>query len=199
MAIDRQQIIQEMAQVRVSSNNEGLIPAMGVYIQQLPADFWNSFSADMVKSASGARLKVVESLLYHAAHECGYHTGHGIITSAEWNRIVGPMIEKVPEDVLYGAYAVFSAWGWGHVDIVELIPNEKMVLKAIHYYEAIGAQEAGIKRPFAYMISGVSAGFMDLAYGGPYPNGLGSFTCEQTKGIEVGDAYGEFVVTRKSG
>ncbi|MDR0307749.1 MAG: hypothetical protein LBI42_13060 [Chitinispirillales bacterium] len=41
---------------------------------------------------------------------------------------------------------------------------------------------------------------MDLAYGGPYDptdkTGLKSFYCKQTKGIESGDGYGEFVVTK---
>lgn len=41
---------------------------------------------------------------------------------------------------------------------------------------------------------------MDLAYGGTYdPTGktaLNTFSCIQTKGIEAGDAYGEFVVTK---
>lgn len=198
MAIDRQKIIEEMSKVRVSANNDGLIPAMGVYIQQLPTEFWNKFSAKMVKNAKGADLQRIETLLFNAGHECGYHTGHGIITSDEWNRIVGPMIEKVPEDVLYGAYAVFSAWGWANADIIELVPNERMVVKAIGYYEATGARQEGITRPFAHMIRGVSAGFMDLAYGGSYPYGLGTFTCEQTKGVETGDLHGEFVVTRKA-
>ncbi len=37
---------------------------------------------------------------------------------------------------------------------------------------------------------------MDIAYGDPYPNGYGKFTCVQTKGIEMGDPYGEFIVTK---
>jgi hypothetical protein len=56
------------------------------------------------------------------------------------------------------------------------------------------------KRPSAYMIRGVAAAFMDLAYGGDYDpegkSGIYSFKCEQTKGIEIGDDYGEFVVTK---
>ncbi|MBW1782135.1 MAG: hypothetical protein JRL30_15525 [Deltaproteobacteria bacterium] len=52
-------------------------------------------------------------------------------------------------------------------------------------------------RPCSYMIQGVSAAFMDIAYGDkPYPDGMGTFKCEQTKGIEIGDDYGEFLVTR---
>ncbi len=53
----------------------------------------------------------------------------------------------------------------------------------------------------AYMIRGVCGAFMDLAYGGDYDStgksGLHSFKCDQVKGIETGDDYGEFVVTKQ--
>ena len=137
-----------------------------------------------------------EYLLVNAAHECGYHTGFGIITSEEWDAVVAPMIEQAPEDVLHGAYAVFTAWGWAKSEIVELIPGEKMVVRAYDYYEADVVQRGTLSNKAAYMIQGVSAAFMDLAYGEPYPNGLRTFKCEQTKGIECGDEYGEFVVTK---
>jgi hypothetical protein len=39
--------------------------------------------------------------------------------------------------------------------------------------------------------------FFDLTYADPYPDGMDTFVCQQTKGIEVGDPYGEFVVTKK--
>ncbi|MBF0564148.1 MAG: hypothetical protein HQK89_02785 [Nitrospirae bacterium] len=79
----------------------------------------------------------------------------------------------------------------------ELIPAEKMVIRAYNYYEADMAKSMDVKKMSAFMIRGVSAAFMDIAYGDkPYPDGLGKFTCEQTKGIEVGDSYGEFVVTK---
>ena len=81
------------------------------------------------------------------------------------------MIERVPEDILYGAYAVFAAWGWADAEIIELEPAERMQLRAYSYYEGDGAIKAGINSPFAFMIRGVSAAFMDLAYGGPYPQG----------------------------
>lgn len=197
MAIDRAKIIEEMSKIRVVGNEEGLIPALGVYVQQLPAGVWNGFSARMIKGVDPELAPAVEAMLERAGHECGYYTGYGIITSDEWKAVVQPMIEKTPEDILYGAYAVFSAWGWADAEIVELEPGEKMVVKAHNYYEADGAKEAGISRPFAHMIRGVSAAFMDLAYGKPFPDGLGTFSCEQTKGIELGDEYGEFVITKK--
>ncbi len=193
MAIDRQKIISDLSQIKVRGNNEGLIPAYGVLVNQFPANFWNSFSKSILNAAGDDLCDAAEGLLENAAAECGYHTGYGIITSDEFNSVVGPMIDSKPDDVLRGAYGVFTAWGWANSEVVELIPGEKMVVRAYDYYEA---DEKDVKRPFAYMVRGVSRSFMDLAYGEPYPNGYGKFKCEQTKGIECGDEYGEFVVTK---
>lgn len=197
MAIDRKKIIQEMSKVGVIGNEEGLIPAFNVYVQQLPADFWNGFARRIVNYVPEDLVEAAEALLFNAARECGYHTGYGIITSDEWKRIVAPMVEKAPEDILHGAYAVFTAWGWAKSEVIEIVPKEKMVVRAYDYYESDIMRYGSTPRPCAYMIQGVSAAFMDIAYGDkPYPDGMGTFKCEQTKGIEMGDDYGEFVVTR---
>lgn len=199
MAIDRQQIIAQMSQIHVRGNADGIIPAFNVFIQQLPTDFWNGFARRLVNNVAEDLREAAEALLVNAAHECGYHTGYGIIHCPEWETIVGPMIEKDPEDILYGAVAVFTAWGWAKSEIVELIPKEKMVIRAYDYYESDVIRYGKAEQPCAYMIRGVSAAFMDLVYGDqPYPDGLKTFQCQQTKGIEIGDEYGEFVVTRRS-
>lgn len=196
MSIDRNTVIRDMSQISPESNENGLIPGFNVLVNRAPASLWNNF-ADLVTNTVDPSLRdSVEFLLVNAAHECGYHTGFGIITSPEWNSIVAPMVEKAPEDVLHGAYAVFTAWGWANSEVVELTPGERMVIRASDYYEADVVDRGASKNKTAYMIRGVSAAFMDLAYGQPYPNGLRTFKCEQTKGIECGDAYGEFVVTR---
>jgi len=197
MAIDRKKIIQEMSKVSVIGNEEGLIPAFNVYVQQLPADFWNGFARRIVNYVPEDLVEAAEGMLFNAARECGYHTGYGIITSNEWKKIVAPMVEKTPEDILHGAYAVFTAWGWAKSEVIEIVPKEKMVVRAYNYYESDIMRYGFASRPCAYMIQGVSAAFMDIAYGDkPYPDGMGTFKCEQTKGIEVGDDYGEFVVSR---
>ena len=196
MSINRNEIIDAMSKVKVESNEEGLIPGFNVFVNQAPASLWNNF-ADLITNTVDPELRpVAESLLENAAHECGYHTGYGIITSEEWAAVVGPMLEKLPEDVLHGAYAVFTAWGWAKSEIVELIPGERMVVRAYDYYEADVVDRGESTSKAAHMIKGVSAAFMDLAYGKPYPNGLRTFQCEQTKGIECGDDYAEFVVTK---
>jgi hypothetical protein len=200
MAIDRKRIIDALSKVTVAGDENGLIPAFGVLVNQLPADFWNGFAQRLTHLVDSDLREAAELLLVNAAHECGYHTGYGIITSEEWKSVVAPMVEKVPEDVLHGAVAVLAAWGWANAEIAELIPGERMVVRAYDYYEADPVVYGRASRPQAYMLRGVCAAFMDLAYGGPYDptgaTGLRTFTCTQTKGIECGDPYGEFVVTR---
>ena len=171
MAIDRNRAIAELSQIKMQGNDDGLMPAMGVLIQFLPASFWNSFTEKMLKAAgdSPGLYAQVEKMLEQAAHECGYHTGWGIVNSDEFKAIIGPMIQKVPEDVLHGAYAVFTAWGWANAEIAELVPGQKMVVHAYSYYESEIRDTFVVKKPCAYMIQGVSAAFMDIAYGGEYP------------------------------
>ncbi len=199
MAIDREKIIEQMSQIEIVPDENGIIEGFNVLVNQLPAKFWNTFADRLISKADEDMVEAKEYLLYNAAHECGYHTGYGIITSEEWDAIVAPMIEKAPEDVLYGAYAVFTAWGWADSEIVELVPGEKMVVRAYDYYESDHVKYGKSSRMAAYMIAGVSSAFMELAYAGEYdPKGslIGKYECKQTKGIEAGDSYGEFVVTK---
>ena len=198
MAVDRKKAVTHLSQIRVRGNEDGLIPAFGVLVNQFPASFWNLFSQKLLETAGPDLYEDATGLLENAAAECGYHTGWGIINSEEFKAVIEPMIEETPQDILHGAYAVFTAWGWGETEIVELIPGEKMVVRAYDYYEMDIKDHTKVKHPFAYMIRGVSRAFFDIAYGDkPYPDGLGKFQCEQTKGIELGDEYGEFVVTKQ--
>lgn len=195
--IDRQKAIEQLSQIKVKGNADGLIPSYNVLVNFLPFHFWNSFSEKILKKALKDEnlYNQVESGLERAAAECGYHTGYGIITSEEFKAVIGPMIEKEPEDILYGAYAVFTAWGWADAEITELSPA-RMVVKAHDYYESDIRDTFRVEKPFAYMIKGVSRAFMDLGYGKPYPDGFGTFECVQTRARELGDPFGEFVVTK---
>lgn len=196
MAIDRKKIIESLSKLNVEGNADGLIPGFNVLVNQLPGSVWTNFADLITHSVNRDLVEAAEFLLMDAANTCGYHTGYGIITSEEWNAVVAPMIEKAPEDVLHGAFAVFTAWGWAKSEIVELQPGERMVVRAYDYYEADSVTFGASPRFTAFMIQGVCAAFMDLAYGKPYPDGFRTFKCEQVKGIERGDDYGEFVVTK---
>jgi hypothetical protein len=202
MAIDRKKIIDALSQLEILGDDTGLIPGYGVFLQQLPAMIWNSFAERLTRAVPDELRETAEWLLVDAAHECGYHTGYGIITSEEWKAVVEPMVEKIPEDILYGAFAVFSAWGWANAEIHELVPGKRMVIRAYDYYEADSTDYGESDKMSAYTLAGVSAAFMDLAYGGAYDSsgktGLNTFTVKQVRGIERGDPYGEFIVTLNS-
>ena len=195
--IDRAKAIDLLSQIKVKGNADGLIPSFGVLVNFFPSFFWNTVSEKMLKAAGDddELYASIEVGLERAAAECGYHTGYGIITSEEFQSIVGPMVEKEPDDILHGAYAVFTAWGWADAEIVELSPERKVV-RVKDYYESDIRDTMRVRKPFAYMIRGVTRAFMDLAYGAKYPQGFGTFTSAQTKAIELGDSYGEFVITR---
>jgi len=192
MTVQRDVVVKQLADIKVQGNEEGLIPAYNVLVNFLPATFWNEFSMRIMKATPANRKKEVEVGLIKCALECGYHTGFGIITSQEFKAVVEPMVTEGAKDVLRGAYAVFTAWGWAKSGIVQIKEGESMTIRAVDYYEADG--EPGENR--AFMIRGVSSAFFDLAYGQPYPNGIYTYKCEQNKGIESGDKFGEFVVTK---
>ena len=199
MAIDRKKIIDQMSKIEILPDENGVIEGYNVLVTQMPTTFWNAFAERLTAKTEDEMLEAKEYLLFNAAHECGYHTGYGIITSDEWNAVVKPMLEKIPEDILYGAFAVFTAWGWADSEIVELDPQKRMVVRAYDYYESDSIKLGATRKMSAYMIAGVSAGFMELAYAGEYdPAGkpIGTFECKQVKGIECGDSYGEFIVTK---
>jgi hypothetical protein len=193
MTVMRDEVVKKLADINVKGNEDGLIPSFNVMVNQLPVSFWNTFATKILEVAPPEKRQEVEDALVNCAYECGYHTGYGIITSEEFNEVVTPMVTEGTKDVLRGAYAVFTAWGWAKSGVVQIKEGEKMVVRATDYYEADGEQ--GEKR--AFMIRGVSSAFFELGYSDPYPDGMNTFTCEQVKGIESGDPYGEFVVTKK--
>jgi hypothetical protein len=189
----RDEVVEQLVSIEVQPDEDGLIPGFNVLVNQMPTDFWNTVAERMMENAPPDRKEEVEAALVNCAYECGYHTGYGIITSPEFESVVTPMVTEGAKDVLRGAYAVFTAWGWAKSGIVQVKEGERMTVRAVDYYEA-DADGEGLR---AYMIRGVSSAFFELAYADPYPNGMNTFTCDQTRGIEVGDRFGEFVVTKK--
>jgi hypothetical protein len=187
----RDEVVKALADIEVQGDEDGLIPAYNVLVNLLPVSFWNTFAERLMGVVHQDQRAEAEAGLVKCAHECGYHTGYGIITSEEFKSVVEPMVTEGAKDILRGAYAVFTAWGWAKSGIVQIKEGEKMTIRAVDYYEA----DSGGQGLRAFMIRGVSAAFFELAFGGDYPDGLGTFQCEQTKGKEVGDAHGEFVVT----
>jgi hypothetical protein len=195
MGIDKDKVIEKTLALDVTSNEEGLIPFFGVKVQRLPTEFWNSFARRIVNNVPEDLVDAAEGLLVNAAKECAYHTAHGVILSQEWTSIVSTMVKTI-EEMMVAPFIAFAAWGWGDCEVVELEPKKKMIVRAHDYYESDIVTYGKSGRPCAYMLQGLCAALMDLGYGKAYPDGIGTFHCVQTKGIELGDQYGEFLVTK---
>ena len=174
--------------------SKGIIPLFGVYLSLFSIHYYNRLSFEFEREMGNAREAEAQTLLIRAAQECGYATFHGIRNSWEWNEIVTPMIER-KEDQIMGFTAVAVAFGWGDLKLVELIPGEKLVIRAGDSYEAGGylKQYGSAASGKCYMLRGVTGAFMDLIYGDDYPDGCFTFAAEEPFCRAKGDPYCEFV------
>ena len=183
----------------VIRESKGIMPLFGVYLSLFSVDYYNKLSFEFEKLLGKEREAEAESLLVKAAQECGYATFQGIRNSWEWDELVAPMIEK-REDQIRGFTAVAVAFGWGDLKVVELIPNEKLIIHVSDSYEASGYRESyGLSvSGKCYMLRGVTGAFMDLLYGEDYPNGCFDFSAEEPRCRAKGDPYCEFIARKSS-
>ena len=196
MAIDANKIIQAVMSGSRIREEKGIIPLFGVYLSLLSVQYYNKLCFDFERKMGGS--KEAERLLVAAGQECGYATFHGIRNSWEWDEVVKPMVDN-KEDQIHGFASVAVAFGWGDLTVRELVPGSKLVLRAEASYEASGYLESFGKADSGkcYMLRGVSAAFMDLVYGGDYPDGYSTFLAEETHCRAKGDSYCEFVARKR--
>jgi hypothetical protein len=104
------------------------------------------------------------------------------------------------EDQIFSFAAVAVAFGWGDLDVRELIPNEKLLIRVSDSYEATGYLHLhGLANSGkCYMLQGVSGAFMDLLYGEDYPDGCFTFQAEESFCRAKGDPYCEFIGRKTS-
>lgn len=199
MAIDTYKILHAVMEGSRIRDSKGIIPLFGVYLSLFSVEYYNKISFDFEKRMGMRRSHESEVLLVEAAQECGYATFQGIRTSWEWNELVAPMIEK-PEDEIDAFCALAMAFGWGDMDIVELLPGEKLTVRVSDSYEAGGylKRYGSAASGKCYMLRGVTAAFMGLVYGEDYPDGGFSFMAEETLCRAKGDRYCEFIARKPS-
>jgi hypothetical protein len=199
VAIDGSKIIHAIMEGSRIRDAKGIIPLFGVYLSLFFTQYYNRLSFDFEKKMGKSREAEAEALLIEAAQECGYATFHGIRNSWEWEEIVSPMIES-KEDQIFGFTAVSVAFGWGDLEVKELTPKEKLLIHVGDSYEATGyiQQHGSSNSGKCYMLRGVTGAFMDLLYGEDYPDGLFTFSAEESLCRAKGDQYCEFVARRSS-
>ena len=199
MAIDVSKIIHAVMEGSKIRESKGIIPLFGVYLSLFSVNYYNRLSFDFEIKMGQQRGAEAKTLLIEAAQECGYATFQGIRDSWEWEQVVAPMVEN-KEDQIQGFVAVAVAFGWGDLAIEELDPGEKLVMRAVDSYEARGylEQYGHAISEKCYMLRGVTAAFMDLVYGGDYPDGCFTFAAQEPRCRAKGDPHCEFVAGRSS-
>jgi hypothetical protein len=169
--IDEAQIISTLASMPIVGNEEGVIPAFGVYLTRHYANYYNRISYEFERAVLTTRgpnaAELVDTLLVEAGHVCAFNTFGGIMSSAEWEGLVQPMI-RTREDWVYGIVSVVNALGWGRWTVDHLEPNRKLEISIEGSYESNGylAMYGKTDKPKCYLARGGVAGIMNLLYVG---------------------------------
>lgn len=165
--IDGDKIVSALVDMPIHGNGEGLIPAFGVYLANTPADFYNLVCIRFIEEMQAKGLgRNAQRLLVSDAETCAMNTFRGIMSSPEWDGLVGPMLKDTP-DKLYGIVAVSNALGWGNWYVTSHDPGEALRIESVNGYEALGFRElrGTSSDPKCFMLRGVAAGIMGLIYG----------------------------------
>ena len=199
MAIDGTKIIHAVMEGSQIRESKGIIPLFGVYLSLFSVNYYNKLSFGFEQKLGKQREAEAEALLTEAAQECGYATFQGIRNSWEWEEIVYPMIDK-KDDQISGFAAVAVAFGWGDIEVKEILPEKKLRIRVNDSYEASGYLEryGTAASGKCYMLRGVTAAFMDLIYGADYPDGCFDFVAEEPLCRAKGDPFCEFVAEKSS-
>jgi len=197
MAIDGNKIVHAVMEGSRIRESKGIIPLFGVYLSLFSVQYYNRLSFEFEKKLGKTRKTEAQALLIQAAQECGYATFQGIRNSWEWDEIVTPMIDQ-REDQIEGFTAVAVAFGWGDLEVKELIPEQKLVIRVSDSYEAGGyLQRYGrAASGKCYMLRGVAGAFMDLIYGEQYPDGCFTFAADEPLCRAKGDPHCEFIAAK---
>jgi V4R domain len=197
--VDQEAIVSALVEMPIHGDDEGLIPAFGVYLANTPADFYNLVCIRFVEEmAKQGLFRSACRLLTYDAETCGMNTFRGIMSSAEWDGLVAPMIRE-QADNFFAILAVSNALGWGNWHPVTHVPGERATLESLNGYEALGyLGYRGMSRlPQCFMLTGVAAGIMELLYAtGPIESRFGRFAPSEEVCICTGRPNCTFDVTK---
>jgi len=196
-------------------NEEGYIPAFGVFIVRNQSDYVNRLQFEFMRAMSEVAGDYGETLgrelLLEAGHACGFFTYGGIMTSNEWAQAVKPYL-KTREDWIKGLLSLINTMGWGYHTVVEL-SEDRAVFRNYNDFEDLSyARMYGTSSyPVHWANSGGFTGLMQLVYNTDLVNGNPIDTEEafrqmrrskvgyktnMTKGITCGDDYLEVEIYR---
>lgn len=177
MSVNERAIVEAVSTLPLVGNEEGLIPAFGLYLTRHFADYYNrvSFAYLHAKEREGAAAaKQAAADLVETGHVCGFNTFGGIMISQEWDAVVKPMIEG-RSDWVRGIVSIVNALGWGVWRIEELragddvSSGELLTVSCDNSYESTGYLRDYEKRAeggCCFLATGGVAAIMNLLYQG---------------------------------
>lgn len=238
--IDENRILEQMMALPIHGDPDtGIIAAFGVELTLHYADYYNLLSFRFERALNQAiqdspflaRTLAAEypvlaeykdfghlrgdflarTLLTEAGHICGFRTMGGIMGSPLWNTLILPMLHN-KGDWIHGIIAVINSLGWGIWRVMELIPEQRLILRAWQPYESLGHLRAfGMAdAPVDHLFAGVATALMNLIYHVDVTSGLtldnacyeqamhsgAHFWARQTACVAQGSPYSEVIVER---
>lgn len=196
------------AHATMVGNEDGFIPAFGVYIARNQSDYINrlqfEFVHKMTEVAGEYGVTLARELLIEAGYACGFFTYGGIMTSDEWNMVVKPYL-KTKEDWIKALASLVNTMGWGYHTAVELSENRAVFrtyndFEDLSYMRMYGTSDY----PIHFANSGGFTGLMQLVYNTNLVNGEKieteegfrkmrrskvGYKTKMLKGISCGDDY----------
>ncbi len=166
--INPYKVYDALSKLKIVGNDKGLIPAFGVLLTNMYANWYNEISfktAELIKNQTKDNL--AQDLFIESGHVCAFNTFGGIMESPEWDAVVKPMI-KTREDWIYGIIAVVNCLGWGTWLVEELVPEKYIRVRAYNHYETIGFESKYNQSTdtTCWLFTGAVAGTMNLLYKG---------------------------------
>jgi len=169
-SVDREGITRAVAGMQLEGNAQGMIPAFGVYLTRMYADYYNrisfAFERNMVAVSGREGIEVASRLFIEAGHVCAFNTMGGIMISPEWDALVLPML-KTRQDWLFGIVACVNALGWGTWKVLDAT-QEAATFRIYNDYESLGycSMYGTADHGISYLATGAAAGLMNLIYVG---------------------------------
>lgn len=156
------------AHEQLVGNEEGYIPAFGVYLARNQSDYVNRMQFEFLRAmrevAGEYGEKLATELLLESGHACGFFTYGGVMTSDEWQTVVKPHLRS-REDWIRGLSALINTMGWGYHVGVEL-SRERAVFRNYNDFEDLSYLRiyGRAEKPVPTATSGGYAGLMHLVY-----------------------------------
>ena len=171
MSVDTNAIARAVGTLPLVGNEEGLIPAFGLYLTRHFATFYNRASFALLHAAearSEDAAAVARASLVEAGHCCAVKKFWGVILSQGGGGGVMPMVES-REDWVHGIVGVINALGWGVWRVDALRGGEELTVSIANSYESDGYLADYPRRAsdgVCFLATGGVAGIMNLVYHG---------------------------------